>query len=437
MALHRLSPEILSLILESLNSPIDLYHLASASCACWRVFVSFRRLVLSSVLKNAIHLDALPHALAVINAPAAVPGSPTPKEKEVIVFLNKYRNGWRLVPFPTAWDDIVCLSRLYMRVTRLVDDYATHALQALRTIDRPKRDLSVWPTELASAVSLSQTERARFLRAFFRFELYCKLFPVAFRKESWSLFDKRAQFELFLARLQGWEIEELACVHQYLALLVDDLIKELEDQLVSTVLSCKLLSSELNSNQEDSELVSFNPLALRGMDLFSEERRLHLEQCINFLSSLGLDFIYNLLIADRGVRKQTILAHVGVRREFLPQALSSADNIELMKEPTWLFESSARCNLGWVEFRRFKFDRYPDSYGSPPLRAQGYVFWDERRIHSPGVAEKLDEAQAMDQFEAERIFDCKRRKRPREILAGVKIPRAEMERIEKEFVFTF
>ncbi|KAL5091735.1 hypothetical protein Trisim1_002547 [Trichoderma cf. simile WF8] len=63
--LHDLPPELLRLILTSFDSLPDLYSFIQASPECFRIYRIAPEFILSSVLRNAIHPDALHHALAV------------------------------------------------------------------------------------------------------------------------------------------------------------------------------------------------------------------------------------------------------------------------------------------------------------------------------------------------------------------------------------
>ena len=169
MHLHDLAPELLSLILQALDNPRDLQSCIKASTRCFRVYARSQRLILSSVLKNAILPEALHHALACARIPAPTPSDPRLQQTQLPeAFLDKYFQA-NSFEFPTDCSTTVALCRLYSQISYFIDDYATRAMRALDLEPEAGRTM---------ALALSSTERARLQRAFFRYELYCRVFPV-------------------------------------------------------------------------------------------------------------------------------------------------------------------------------------------------------------------------------------------------------------------
>jgi hypothetical protein len=106
MALHQLAPDVLALILKAVDCPRDLYSLISASAACFRTFICSPKHILSSVLRNAILPEAIPHALAAISVPVAPADSAAPAPHQgVDAFLNDYFTG-RPFDFPTTRSEL-------------------------------------------------------------------------------------------------------------------------------------------------------------------------------------------------------------------------------------------------------------------------------------------------------------------------------------------
>ncbi len=184
MSLHNLAPELLSLILQALDCPRDLYSFIRASPSCFRVYTLTSELVLSSVLKNAILPDVLHHALAHLHIPAALPGSEPGRTEHLEAFLREYfqADSFR---FPRDKTAIIALCRLYSRISYFVDDYSARAYCAL--------GLKL-NAEQTTGLSLSSTERARLQRAFFRYELYSRVYPVDHDTQSGSLVPADVQF---------------------------------------------------------------------------------------------------------------------------------------------------------------------------------------------------------------------------------------------------
>lgn len=149
---------------------------------------------------------------------------------------------------------------------------------------------------------LFSNETARLLRAFLRFELYCKLFPGCGRRptdetEDGYIIAVGPQNDYFLVHLRPLEKEELACVEWFYDEIADILSK-------------------------------------------------------------GTDFLYDLTKADEGIHRKLIIDNVSVLRIFLPKALVSGSNTSIDPHNR---EESHREN-----FEDGDDDPSTDSTGIPP-----------------------------------------------------------------------
>ncbi len=221
MPLHDFPVDVLYLLLKTLNCPRDLNSLVRASAPCFRVYMMSPEHLLSSVLKNAILPEALHHALAILHVPA-VSSFEGSARKDLEAFLDKYFQGDSF-EFPREKTAIFALGRLVSQVSYFIDDYSAKAIYALghddkidksieymefqKAVSRSHPDHSErgialeeikddladqkWKlvsnlntvglklnTEQTTISSLSRTEYTRFQRAFFRYELYLRVFPV-------------------------------------------------------------------------------------------------------------------------------------------------------------------------------------------------------------------------------------------------------------------
>lgn len=208
--LEILSPELLLAIQLCLDTPRDLRNLIAASPANLCIFQRHSRLVLTNILSNAIHPVAMPSALAVLQVPPPDRGRTSLHPRTLKPILDNYFNGgYDQLPEDKA--GLVRLERLYSRALFLAKEFAARAWQKIR-MGEPKPDpKSTWyrifgcqgtgdqlrdshwgtqenshPFKSCTADQalddpadphLSSNETARLLRAFLRFELYCKLFP--------------------------------------------------------------------------------------------------------------------------------------------------------------------------------------------------------------------------------------------------------------------
>ncbi len=224
MVLHHLPAELLSLVLQAVDCPRGPLSLIIASSPCYGAYTQSPHLILASVLKNAILPDAFQHALAILRIPVAKP----PRAEPLEAFLDEYFQTHSF-GVPTDKAALIALCRLYLRISYFVDDYSSRAMRALVTEPNTEQTPNFSP--------LSSTERARFQRAFFRYELYSLALPADFNVRNHSLFLAHAQFTRFLARMEPMVVQEMSCVHYYFASLIGGFIDDLEDQLVEAVLT--------------------------------------------------------------------------------------------------------------------------------------------------------------------------------------------------------
>lgn len=224
-AFESLSEDVLILVQSALDSPQDLYSLISASPQCLCAFRANRRRILWSVLKNGIQPAALRHALAVFQIPPIPsftnrsPKKVTQMAKAFHFFSKKYFAQQLPVELPSDVGTIINLFKFLSLVNRFIDQYVIHATRQMGL-------------ELSSAQfpPLSATERARIQRAFFRYELYSRMFLV----NNWGI-NVMAQV-YFFKRMTRWEVEEIVYIHNYLACLITEVVDDLQEEIVQAAL---------------------------------------------------------------------------------------------------------------------------------------------------------------------------------------------------------
>lgn len=440
MPLETLAQELVSLILQNVDSPRGLHDLITASPACLRTFSQAPRLILSAVIRNAIPAETIRHFLAVLR-------TPSPSTMSLVSqFLDQYFDVSSSFDFPTTKADVISLYQLYNRVTFIITRYL-HRLQ-----------------ELGSGESIlisSGSECVRLQRAFLRFELYSRLFQVD-KTYPWEdptpnhQFSGVEQFDLFLFHLAPWEVEEMHCVEQYISVLVENFVDQLQEQLIDSVKRCPgivwTLSSESrqavdmkekeegNGKCNRENLRAFEALELTGLTLFSRNVENYSPAHISYMTSLGLDFIYDLCISE-GRRSGLIRSNSPHTREFLPEALRHSPPWirvpeGVYRQPKWGAEDDPHHhNLSWHLYRMDP--NYGAIYVRPlncdysALRQLGYVFWDSGRIQSSEVFERLESAR-------KGMLDCghfgrRRRERLEDRLKGVRLPIDQFQEIERKF----
>lgn len=398
--MENLSLELLLLIQQSLDSPLDLHHLTAASPVNFRVFQQYSQHVLSAVLQNAIHPVSMPTAMALLQVPSADPGHVSLHPRMLDPFLDNYFSGEYNKP-PGDKASLAGLQRLYTRVSYLSEDFAARAWREVLATDIHTSNSQVESDHVSHnmtshldkahgpskgsqyAVNLSSDEKGRLFRAFFRFELYCKVFSdqgIAPMEDGEPFITARQQRDYFLMKLRPFEVEELACVHQYYSTVVGDFVGHLEDDFVNEILTAAKAqvnpaaftshrrrrsvspfsgstitagSSSYGSRDDafahtkrespcpdsrtqvpGNEMVERESSAAAGMkwvragdldvydlDLFSSDAKRRFDGYITYMVSQGIDFVYDLMRAGEVERRKMILDNSPALRIFLPEAM--------------------------------------------------------------------------------------------------------------------
>ena len=446
--LASLSTELLYEILNQLSSLRDLYALIRASALFYRAFLSTKSSILSRILQNAIHPDVLPDVLAAARASEIVKLIRSRSQSEdddelirqrTIDFLNEYRahpNNYQ----PANIDNqalLIPLCRLYSSVEFFLDDFTSKALSALQNpLLLPYGPHSCKSSSeidsLDSLASLSTIERGRLQRAFFRFEIYRKVFHIAEEPRGLDpLFSEIEQADLFLPLFAPWEIEELACVNQYLMNTLESVFDGLEDDFVNAVLkavasdsssktlerSHSVLSSTSNVHKErlgifhddwyvnepthcnplsplDSSYVGMKMLDWYSLNFFEKhQKKVHHKSHITALVSRGLPFLKCYLELDKQARTDLTLSTFTLHtRPSLHEILQDYHN-ELQQndrraqaEHQFDVDSLKACNYGWIWANKQRLRR--GNYGLAcrvDLMNRGYVFWDMGRLQESGI----------------------------------------------------
>ncbi|KAI9751213.1 MAG: hypothetical protein M4579_006161 [Chaenotheca gracillima] len=382
--------------------------------AFYRAFTAAKPLILASVLESTIHVDALPDALAALQA-------------SKLARLHKVREDQYAKRGPHNDD-----ADIRQQITSFLDDYRSRRERhspAWRkrqpSIGRGSYFKTSDPHEGDSLIvdPLSMTERGRIQRAFFRFEIFRKIFPArGTHSRIKPLFDERSQSDLFLPNFHPWEIEELICICQYLIRTIEHVFDEIEDDFVDTILKAsaskpprtgktwkRTLSMSLDSSDKPSGR-SGPSIDDRGLDprqRLGEEGLLSIKEkelgytdmgsldwhCLNFFEDSGrrldhkeriptliyrgLPFLKCYLGLDKSRRSSlTQSVHSPLFWPFLPDVLKA--RLDFPQDDSTTFASSdggdtlQTSNLGWKWARKEGHD--PNEYGA---KADGLIrTWD-------------------------------------------------------------
>ncbi|SPJ71751.1 uncharacterized protein FTOL_01479 [Fusarium torulosum] len=443
MSLETLAPELVALVLQNVDSPHSLHDLITASPACLRTFSQAPQPILSAVIRNALPGETVKHFLAVLQ-------TPSPSTTSLVSqFLDKYFSLSSSFDFPTTKPDIISLYQLYNRVNFIITRYL-HQMQELGLGE--------------SILVPSASECIRLQRAFLRFEIYSRVFP-ADDTRPWETpssnhpFSAAEQFDLYLSQLAPWEAEEMACVELYFSLLIGNFVDQLEEQLIDAVKGCTgivwplspettqaaetKIKEELDKIHNQETLKEFKNLDLTNLSLFSKDGIHYPTAHISYMTSLGLDFIYNLCISESR-RSELMRSNSPYFREFLPEALHHSPTRTLEHEgegslsTEWDTDDNPhRHNLGYHLFGKDRDNEMiyiaisPNSSYYSVLRQLGYVFWDSARIRSSELSERLEAAGSATFNRGQ--FDRRWKKGAEARLEGVRLPRDQFEEIERKF----
>jgi hypothetical protein len=209
-------PDVASL--RSLISASPSYHATYAAGARQRIL---NHLVIQQ-LDHRLYVDAVS---AVRSKDFYLHGKRDPSE--VVAFLDEYSRA-RKSPHSSSiiadwllenekcrnFEEVIALCLLHTKVSRIIDDYI----------------YSTSPWQKNSA-PLSELERIRLYRAICRYQIYCNLFGTGQKMnetpppvDDWG-FDTSA-CERFLPSFLPWEVQEIACICEYLSTRWASLLRE-------------------------------------------------------------------------------------------------------------------------------------------------------------------------------------------------------------------
>ena len=219
--------EIQQAILHQMPDFKALRALISASPSYLRAYQSQRMSILSDVLLRDIHPNVLCDALAVVDA-LELPRNYDDYVPKLKIFIEQYKT--LLEVGPELLDSIAIgrLSQFHQSVIDVTKDFCAYALST-HPVTRE------YPNDYASP---SPNELRRIHRAFYRYELFTRLFQepdiyleeqeerhrdrdlfktrLALQRNSIRSLDCQDKSFLFLVLFKPWEVEEIACVRDYI-----------------------------------------------------------------------------------------------------------------------------------------------------------------------------------------------------------------------------
>ncbi|MCJ1415550.1 hypothetical protein MMC32_001882 [Xylographa parallela] len=409
--LESLSTDLILAILQQLSSPTDLYKLICASPVYYQVFTRYKLLVLTAVVQNAIPQEVLPDALAACDASGAalraieatlpygiIMGDVAWGEIGAIIrdFMENYLRRDSLYSHRSRGLPLmVSLCRLWASVDFFISGYKQEAFKQIR-----QRLLESNPCQKLyddnvsdEGTELSKIELCRLQRAFFRFEIYRRLFP--FRKCLHLAFGACFQALWFMSKFRDWEQEEFACVYDYLIVYTQDVFDKLEDEFVKTVEAGAQAAKEASEPVTGGECLNSSRLELLGLSHFTAStKRLSHEQHILLTIAYGLPYLKKLDVIDHSMRLALLTSYgkeqllpplIDVFRQS-PRAGGERSESIWPSLTTAFVDTSSNWNMGWIWARaaqEVNYHKYRPEDCS--IISMGYVFWDVSRLRAMGV----------------------------------------------------
>lgn len=234
-SLDGLPVELKVSILQQASDKETLHALTQSSSLFYNAYLEQRPRILSAFLSRDIEKDVMPDALAVYDAfkisfRLVKDSSKLERKEQVEAFLKEYKVR-RALPAPVldaevGLDKLVSLARVHRVIRRISCDFVELALAQVPSNTRIQRD---------EERKLSSNEERRIHRSLYRFELFCTLFaePLTVQTESEvrNSVDPMDHVLMFLSIYKTWEVEEMACIRDYIITRHIDLLLECKSEL--------------------------------------------------------------------------------------------------------------------------------------------------------------------------------------------------------------
>ncbi|KAJ0415330.1 hypothetical protein BJY00DRAFT_293721 [Aspergillus carlsbadensis] len=382
--LERLSTELIQAILSELS---DIQSLESAVLTGPWLYAAFKGAeaqVVKSVLSQQFDADLLHDALS---AEVAIPRSAW-QESDVTEFLDCYLFRRNEQPFHSVLDYTLSQALRLARLLAIIDRFTRHLTGPVLARNRPLDDRHAEPPH--PALPLSQSERTRFVRTFYRFQIYCSLFGDPIKCPYQEGPERSA---VYFEHFSAWENEQMACIHDYLLRVMAPAFKQ--------------------AAQTDREWIQYFILSDTGEE-DSIVQQYHL--------SRGLKHIHRFLDADSPEKRQGLLAdkqnrnsHMAFFSDILREIhefaqseplkdLTAAEENELVRQPRYPDPDPGPERVWRWAHQDQDCSQFVFSLSQAPLREWAYVMWDQRRLEGWGMFERpwsfVDAEECLDQWEA-------------------------------------
>ncbi|KAM3510408.1 hypothetical protein MY10362_000032 [Beauveria mimosiformis] len=236
----------IDIILKFIDSSRDLVNLISASPRCYRVYKHKPAVYQLAAIRNAIPAPLWPDFCALHLATQYFGGPDRSRvaardKSEVTSFLDQHFFGALPTDLPVSRGSFGLARGLVHKIEWFIKDFTETVGAEARSLQKMYRHRSGQQVQdgadcladdaPSTEFGLSAPERLRLYRAFIQFELCCVLFhPLPTRSPLHGRYSGRDQHDLLFSRLEIWEVEAIACVHQYLTGFIRSACEGLDDK---------------------------------------------------------------------------------------------------------------------------------------------------------------------------------------------------------------
>ncbi|KAL3491189.1 hypothetical protein BJX62DRAFT_237427 [Aspergillus germanicus] len=365
--LERLSTELIQAILSELSDIQSLESAVLTGPCLYAAFKGTKSQIVKSVLSQQFDADLLHDALAV---EVSMQKKNTWQESDVNDFLDSYlcRNKQ---PFHSVLDYTLSQALRLARLLAVIDRFTRDLTAPILARNKPLQDRHAEPPD--PALPLSQTDRTRFVRTFYQFQIYCSLFGDLMKCPYQD--GSERSFEYF-ALFSAWENEQLACIHDYLLRVIAPAFRQ--------------------EAETDHEWILYFILSNTGENSIVQQYHL----------SRGLDHILRFLAADSPKERHSLLSakqnqqshrafFSNILREFnefeqpepLKDLTATAEEL-LVRQPLYSDpDTGAELVWRWAHQKQ-TCSQFILSRSQAPLREWAYVMWDYQRLEGWGVFER-------------------------------------------------
>jgi hypothetical protein len=408
--------ELQLMILREVSDIEGLAHLLTASPRLCHAFSLDRAKILSLILYRTIGEELWPDAVAAVRAEMLPRRSLTRQQR--IDYVREYHRFQNEPHYPPVdLRTAIGLCRIHWAVRYHAKRFAQHSISFL--VDCAKGlsfgpDNPAGPEGTAVTSALSAAEETRLFRAFFRFQLYGRLFYNA------GAMKEDEQRALFASKLLPWEVEEIASVYGYLTRLIHTTFDEAGEEYLDMITTEHDLAAAVGGIDDPMEVDEIpgitdasravryfesrleGDIARKSMTGLFWDRGIELCQARlkSYLVTSGLCHLRRLFESSGDERSRLVSTSDDCGKPLNPPSMNRLidfaltrgrmrpHEIILAESPAQEPQTTEDANSAW-HWAHGGNSRADWSTGFfHELRSWGYVFWDDSRVRTSGLFEQ-------------------------------------------------